>query len=84
MVVWNSMLLKIIIISSGVAKQHVRFIFCIFAMRITNPHGIAATSCRSFSFQNDQNGKDSVFGELDLHVLLRLQHAGLPGFLRYR
>jgi hypothetical protein len=26
MVVWNSMLLKIIIISLGVAKQHVRFI----------------------------------------------------------
>ena len=27
MAVWNSMLLKIIIISSGVAEQHVRFIF---------------------------------------------------------
>jgi len=26
MVVWNPMLLKIIILSSGVAKQHVRFI----------------------------------------------------------
>ena len=30
MVVWNSMLLKIIIIYSGVVKQHVRFIFCLF------------------------------------------------------
>ena len=27
MVVWNSMLLKIIIILLGVVKQHVRFIF---------------------------------------------------------
>ncbi len=26
MIVWNSMLLKIIIISLGVVKQHVRFI----------------------------------------------------------
>ena len=27
MVVWNSMLLKIIILTLGVVKQHVRFIF---------------------------------------------------------
>ena len=31
MVVWNSMLLKIIIIPLGVVKQHVRFIHINFA-----------------------------------------------------
>jgi len=32
MVVWNSMLLKIIIILSGVVRQHVRFIKFLFLM----------------------------------------------------
>lgn len=31
MVVWNSMLLKIVIISPGVVKQHVRFIVEFFS-----------------------------------------------------
>ena len=38
MVVWNSMLLKIIIIPLGVVKQHVRFIVYEFYFFILLPH----------------------------------------------
>ena len=36
MVVWNSMLLKIIIIPLGVVRQHVRFIVYFFMINDTN------------------------------------------------
>ena len=39
MIVWNSMLLKIIIISLGVVKQHVRFIRVCFENRAKKKSG---------------------------------------------